>query len=79
MTDYTTLIASASPSDIPLIATSKGNLPVDALRYENSWTPTSTYIIFNEQWFLDDELVKSNSHVYTENPLGQASSEQTTF
>lgn len=79
MTDYSAQIASASPDDLPLIMTTKGNLPEVALRYENSWVAETTYIMFNEQWFLGDELVKSNSHCYTANPLGQATSEQTTF
>ena len=79
MIDYTDLIARATPEDLPLIATSKGNLPVDALRYENSWIAEPTYIMFTEQWFLGEELVKSNSHCYTANPLGQASTEHQTF
>ncbi|CAB4126887.1 hypothetical protein UFOVP84_31 [uncultured Caudovirales phage] len=74
-----TEINIASLNDVPLIFTSKGNLPVDALRYENSWIVQESYIIFNEKWLLDDELVKSNSHCYTQNPLGQATSEQQAF
>jgi hypothetical protein len=65
--------------EIPLIYTSKGNIPVDSLKYETKWTVTSEYIMFNEAWYLEDELVKSNSHAYGANPLGQLSSDTGTF
>ena len=77
--DYTNLIAAANPSDAPLIYTSKGNIPEGALQYVTEWLVEPTYIIFNEKWFLQDELVKSNSHTYTHNPFGQLGVEQTTF
>lgn len=77
--DYTSQIQSASPTDLPLIMTSKGNIPVDALRYETEWVTESHYIMFSERWYLGEELVKSNSHAYTSNPLGQIGSEQQSF
>lgn len=79
MTDYKTLISQANPNDLPLIATSKGNLPVDALEYITEWVTETTYIMFNEKWLLDGEVVKSNSHTYTHNPFGAIGSETATF
>jgi hypothetical protein len=78
-TDFSTQINSAKPDDCPLIFTSKGNIPSDAMRYETEWITDTKYIMFCERWFLDDELVKSNSHCYGTNPLGEMTSSQQTF
>lgn len=72
-------LEKAKPTDMPLIFTSKGNIPEAALTYKTEWIVESTYILFSEQWFLDDELVKSNAHTYTNNPFGQLGVEQSTF
>lgn len=48
----------------PLIWTINGNVPIVSLEYKTSWIDNEDYITFNEQYFLGDELVKSNSHVY---------------
>ena len=48
----------------PLIYTSKGNLPIDDLRYEHFWHDTDDFMKFTENYYLDDELVKSSCHVY---------------
>jgi hypothetical protein len=51
---------------VPLIWTSKGNLPVESLRYVHGWSETETYISFEERWYAEDgELVKNNTHVYS--------------
>lgn len=77
--DFSTYLNSASPEDLPLLFTSKGNIPHDALRYETEWTTDIHYIMFSERWFLDDELVKSNSHCFGANPLVGESSIQQSF
>jgi hypothetical protein len=56
-------------NEIPLIWTSKGNLPVDSLRYEHGWSDTEDYTAFEERWFLGDELVKNNRHMLTKKAL----------
>lgn len=48
----------------PLIHTSKGNLPVASLRYAHSWEDTPREIIFAEEYYLGDELVRRSAHVY---------------
>jgi hypothetical protein len=77
--DYSDAIANATPTDAPLIYTSKGNIPEAALTYKTEWIVESAYILFGEKWFLGDELVKSNAHTYTNNPFGQLGVEQSTF
>lgn len=73
--DYAPLIANATPDDVPHLMTSKGNLPEGALRYESSWDFQQAYIMFNEAWYLGDELVKSNAHCYAHNALGSIGSD----
>ena len=51
--------------EVPLIWTTKGNLPVDSLAYRYGWEITEDYYKFEEHYYLDDELVKSNCHVYS--------------
>lgn len=75
-TDFSEQINAASPSDSPLIFTAKGNIPADAMRYETEWIADPQYIMFCERWFLSDELVKSNSHVYGHNPVEAMGIEQ---
>jgi hypothetical protein len=77
--DYSAAIANANPTDAPLIYTSKGNIPEVALTYKTEWIVESAYILFSEKWFLDEELVKSNAHTYTNNPFGQLGVAQSTF
>lgn len=77
--DYSDAIANANPTDVPLIYTSKGNVPEAALKYITEWIVESTYILFSEKWFIGDELVKSNAHTYANNPFGQLGVDQSTF
>ena len=49
-------------SEVPLIYTSKGNLPIDSLEYLHYWTEDEDAIFFNEEYRLDGEIVKSNRH-----------------
>ena len=66
--DFSEQINSALSTDLPLLFTTKGNIPHDALRYETEWISDPRYIMFCERWYLNDEMVKSNSHVYGANP-----------
>ena len=77
--DYSAEIAAASPNDLPLIMTTLGNIPVEALRYETEWINDPAYFMFCERWFLGDELVKSNSHAYASNPISAVGADQQTF
>lgn len=77
--DFSAQINASLPSDLPMIFTSKGNIPCEALRYETEWVTDPQYIIFCERWFLVDELVKSNSHVYGHNPIDGMQSVQQSF
>ena len=56
-------------SEVPLIWTTKGNIPVADLRVENVWEDTEDYVKFTELYFLDDEMVKASTHVYCRKPL----------
>ena len=50
--------------DIPLIYTTKGNLPVADLEHRIEWRVTPENIIFIESYLLAGELVKQSSHVH---------------
>jgi hypothetical protein len=56
-------------TEVPLIYTSKGNVPIDSLEYKTIWDDNENYISFTEQYFDGDELVKSSTHVYSKKPL----------
>lgn len=56
-------------TDVPLIHTSKGNLPVSSLRYDPQWVDTSDYTKFIERYWLGDEIVKESAHVLTKRGL----------
>lgn len=49
--------------DVPLIWTTKGNLPVASLEHYIGWDITEESIVFKEQYRLDGEIVKENAHV----------------
>jgi len=50
--------------DEPLIYTTKGNIPVASLQYRHQWLNTENDITFTEEYLLDGEVVKRNSHCY---------------
>ena len=50
-------------NEVPLIYTSKGNLPIADLEYHQFWSEDENCIICNEEYYLAGELVKSNRHV----------------
>jgi len=47
----------------PLIYTTRGNMPISGLTYRHEWQEDDNAIVFIEQYYLGDELVKSSSHV----------------
>jgi hypothetical protein len=63
--------------DVPLIYTSKGNVPVDSLTYAKGWQITDDTIIFAEEWRDETgEVVKNNVHVYAKKGLPPLGAEQ---
>ena len=51
----------------PLIWTTKGNLPIQDLRYVTRWEQSDDYVKFVETYFLGDEVVKESCHVMMKN------------
>ena len=49
---------------IPLIFTTKGNLPMESLEYSTSWENTDDYIKLTETYRLEGEVVRQSAHVY---------------
>ena len=63
--------------DAPLMYTSRGNVPIDSLRYEHEWVVNDEIIVLHERWFADDgELVKNNFHGYAVKGLPPIGGEQ---
>jgi hypothetical protein len=56
-------------TETPLIYTSKGNLPIDSLKFETKWEDADTYTKFTETYLLDGEVVKQSSHVMVKRGL----------
>lgn len=56
-------------NEIPLIWTSKGNLPIADLAYTYYWLDTPDALTFVEEYRLGEELVKSNSHSFLKKGL----------
>lgn len=50
-------------NDVPLIWTTKGNLPVSSLEHYIGWDISEDSIVFREQYRLDGEIVKESAHV----------------
>ena len=50
-------------TEVPLIYTTKGNLPIDTLEYSHAWEETPDYVKFIEMYRLDGEVVKQSAHV----------------
>jgi len=49
--------------DVPLIYTSKGNLPEASLRFEPIWVDTPAFTKFIARYWLGDEIVKESAFV----------------
>jgi hypothetical protein len=59
-------------TDVPLIYTSKGNVPVESLSYEKDWLIDDDLIVFTEVWRDDTgAIVKNNVHMYAKKGLPQ--------
>lgn len=58
--------------DTPLIYTTKGNLPIESLQYRHQWLEDDVAITFVEEYYLDGELVKRNSHARLKKGLDAA-------
>jgi hypothetical protein len=65
-------------TNVPLIHTTKGNLPIADLTCKVFWSVTDEYVGFTEQYFYEDELVRSSFHQMLIKPL-ETNSEQTTI
>jgi hypothetical protein len=53
-------------SEVPLIWTSKGNIPIDSLKLSVSWEITGAYIKFVERYIDESGLVvRESAHVYS--------------
>ena len=50
-------------NDVPLIWTTKGNVPVDSLEYTAKWYDTAENIKLVETYVLAGEVVKQNAHI----------------
>lgn len=48
---------------MPLVYTSKGNLPMASLNYEVRWEDTPDYTKLVEVYKLEGEIVKESAHV----------------
>jgi hypothetical protein len=52
--------------DVPLIWTTKGNVPVGSLEYTTAWEiAPGEFIKFVETYKQGDEVVKQNAHIYS--------------
>lgn len=60
-------------ADIPLIWTTKGNVPVDSLRYRHQWIDTADETTFVEEYLDGEEIVKRNVHVFLKKGLSATS------
>ena len=49
--------------DVPLIWTTKGNLPITELEHQVQWQVGTDQIVFTEAYLLDGEVVKKSSHI----------------
>jgi len=57
-------------TETPLIWTSRGNVPVNSLRYEHRWSDGEDVLKLEEFWYAEDgELVKNNCHALAKRQL----------
>jgi hypothetical protein len=56
--------------ETPLIWTSKGNVPIASLRYEQGWREERDYFVHEQLWFDGTgELVKRDAHLLGKPPV----------
>lgn len=51
-------------NDIPMIWTSKGNIPLDSLKEEVHWIDNEEETTCVNEWWLDGECVKRAVHIF---------------
>jgi hypothetical protein len=56
-------VVVGDPDGVPMIWTSKGNLPEASLTYKHEWIDNDNETILAEEHYLDGELVKRAVHV----------------
>ena len=56
-------------TDVPLIHTMKGNLPIADLKYETRWEVTDDYTKLVETYSLNGEVVRQSAHVLSKRSL----------
>lgn len=49
---------------VPLVFTTKGNLPLADLEHFTEWRVTPEQILFTEGYKLNGEVVKQSNHIY---------------
>lgn len=65
--------------DIPLVHTTKGNLPASDLQYFHKWVDTEVETTFVEEYYYRDELVKRSVHVMLKQPSFASTVEAASF
>lgn len=50
-------------NEVPLIWTTKGNVPIEQLQYSAQWFENDDFIKLVETYVLDGEIVKQNAHI----------------
>ena len=68
-------------SQVPLIWTTKGNVPVDTLQLSTRWEITEDHIILVEEYteVATGEVVRSSSHIHVNKPPEAIGAEQPIF
>lgn len=56
-------------NEIPLIWTTKGNIPVESLAYSSEWFISDEEIKLVETHRLGDEIVRQSAHIYVKRSL----------
>jgi hypothetical protein len=65
------------PQVLPLIYTTKGNVPEASLTYAGDWKIGKDFIMFTQTWHdSTGELVKNNVHMYALQGIAESSAEQ---
>jgi len=57
------VVVVGDPDAVPMIWTSKGNLPLTGLAYKHEWIDNDNETVLVEEYCLDGELVKRAVHV----------------
>lgn len=63
-------------NEVPMIWTSKGNLPIEQLKYVTAWDEDENNVRFREAYFFNGEMVRESAHVYSKSGLPPLFGEQ---